>query len=121
MSRERETVATSLRAQRSNPCFSTRGKMDCFAALAMTWRGRGLGLVGCAKERKRRAHHPSTSSRKMVGSLRSAHPTQRRSAQPALHATHHTTHSPHLLPTSWSHSRHTSSHRRRNSNLSTPT
>src|SRR5450432_1245818 len=33
----RETRAPSLRAQRSNPHFlSSRGKMDCFAALAMT-------------------------------------------------------------------------------------
>ena len=35
--RDRETILTSLRAQRSNP-VSTCGAMDCFAALAMTWR-----------------------------------------------------------------------------------
>src|SRR5689334_14775876 len=64
MSRERETVSTSLRAKRSNPSIheSRCCDMDCFASLAMTWRGHGFNLVGWAKEAKRRAHHPSTNS-----------------------------------------------------------
>ena len=34
------------------------------------------GVVGWAKERKRRAHHPSTRSREMVGTRKRAHPTK---------------------------------------------
>ncbi len=32
----------SLRAQRSNPWRGKKGRMDCFAALAMTWINRGI-------------------------------------------------------------------------------
>src|SRR5689334_961601 len=72
MSRERETVSASLRAQRSNPCFSARGKMDCFASLAMTGRGHGLGLVGWVERSE--THHRAAG---VVDEfrLRSTHPT----------------------------------------------
>ena len=75
MSRERDAISTSLRAQRRNPCFSVRGEMDCFAALAMTWRGHGLCLVRRAKARSDVPTIDQRASRKMVGSPRLAHPT----------------------------------------------
>src|SRR5450756_559230 len=38
--RSRRHVSTSLRVKRSNPYFSLRREMDCFASLAMTLRER---------------------------------------------------------------------------------
>src|SRR3954471_15737560 len=40
MSRDRDTISPSLRAQRSNPSFRVRRTMDCFAPLAKTRRER---------------------------------------------------------------------------------
>ena len=68
MSRERETISTSLRAQRRNPplrlpCYGLR-RGACHRAriratrwLAMTWRGRSGLDVPSARERRRLARH----------------------------------------------------------------
>ena len=41
VSRDREAISTSLRAQRTIHLSARRG-MDCFASLAMTWTGRSI-------------------------------------------------------------------------------
>src|SRR5689334_19982178 len=46
--------APSLRAQRSNPDCHRRGILDCFAALAMTWKEPGLPCR--ARDLLRRRH-----------------------------------------------------------------
>jgi hypothetical protein len=46
MSRDRDTISRSLRAQRSNPSFRVRRTMDCFAPLAKTRRERSTIVAG---------------------------------------------------------------------------
>ena len=61
--RDRETILTSLRAQRSKSISPLARAMDCFAALAMTWREQARSF----RTLKRPRRGPRSASRHLRG------------------------------------------------------